>query len=49
MVGVVYNCILDEMYSAIVGRGATCNGKPIKVSGQTGNQKKQNIVHVAQL
>lgn len=35
VIGVIYNCILDEMYSAIIGHGATCNGKPIKVSGQT--------------
>ena len=32
MVGVIYNPILDEMFSAIVGCGATCNGKPIKAS-----------------
>lgn len=32
MVGVVYNPILEEMFSAITGRGATCNDKPIKAS-----------------
>ena len=28
----MYNPILDEMFSAISGHGAKCNGKPIKVS-----------------
>ena len=30
--GVVYNPILDELYSAETGKGAFCNGTPIKVS-----------------
>lgn len=32
--GVVYSCIEDKMYSARKGKGAFCNGVPIKVSGQ---------------
>ncbi|XP_028392369.1 inositol monophosphatase 1-like [Dendronephthya gigantea] len=35
VVGVIYNPILDEMFSAITGHGATCNGKPIKPSNVT--------------
>lgn len=35
VVGVVYNAILDEMFSAVVGQGAFCNGKQIQVSGIT--------------
>ncbi|RVW33586.1 Inositol monophosphatase 3 [Vitis vinifera] len=34
-VGVVYNPILDELFTAIRGKGAFLNGKPIKVSSQT--------------
>ena len=44
VVGVVFNPILDEMFSAIVGCGATCNGKPIKVSKNvTGNDQKSGV------
>lgn len=32
MVGVVYDPFLDEMYTAIRGEGAYCNGKPIHVN-----------------
>ncbi|XP_077364828.1 inositol monophosphatase 1-like [Festucalex cinctus] len=32
--GVVYSCIEDKMYTARRGKGAFCNGVPIKVSGQ---------------
>ena len=32
--GVVYNPILDELYCAVRGEGACCNGKPIHVSTQ---------------
>ncbi|XP_077411075.1 inositol monophosphatase 1-like [Vanacampus margaritifer] len=32
--GVVYSCIEDKMYTARKGKGAFCNGVPIKVSGQ---------------
>uniref|UniRef100_A0A3Q4AN81 Inositol-1-monophosphatase n=1 Tax=Mola mola TaxID=94237 RepID=A0A3Q4AN81_MOLML len=32
--GIVYSCIEDKMYTARKGKGAFCNGAPIKVSGQ---------------
>ncbi|XP_039900022.1 inositol monophosphatase 2 [Simochromis diagramma] len=32
--GIVYSCIEDKMYTARKGKGAFCNGSPIKVSGQ---------------
>ena len=32
LVGVVYDPYLDEMYTAIKGKGAYCNGKPISVN-----------------
>ncbi|CAA0836524.1 Inositol-phosphate phosphatase [Striga hermonthica] len=35
IVGVVYNPIMDELYTAIRGKGAFLNGKPIKTSSQT--------------
>ncbi|XP_011095950.1 inositol monophosphatase 3 [Sesamum indicum] len=34
-VGVVYNPIMDELFTAIRGKGAFLNGKPIKASSQT--------------
>ncbi|KAH6777252.1 Inositol monophosphatase family protein [Perilla frutescens var. hirtella] len=34
-VGVVYNPIMDELFTAIHGKGAFLNGKPIKASSQT--------------
>jgi len=34
-VGVVYNAILNELYTAVIGQGAQCNGLPLKVSGIT--------------
>ncbi|XP_054800196.1 inositol-phosphate phosphatase-like isoform X2 [Prosopis cineraria] len=34
-VGVVYNPILNELFTAIRGRGAFLNGNPIKASSQT--------------
>ena len=36
VVGVVFNPILKELFSAVKGKGATLNGSPIKVSGRTG-------------
>jgi len=33
-VGVVYDPLLDELYCATRGRGATLNGRPIRVSGE---------------
>jgi myo-inositol-1(or 4)-monophosphatase len=35
VIGVVYGVTLDEMYVARRGRGASCNGKPLKVSATT--------------
>ncbi|XP_030625133.1 inositol monophosphatase 1-like [Chanos chanos] len=32
--GIVYSCIEEKMYTARRGKGAFCNGVPIKVSGQ---------------
>ncbi|KAM3860229.1 inositol monophosphatase 1-like [Diretmus argenteus] len=32
--GIVYSCVEDKMYTARKGKGAFCNGVPIKVSGQ---------------
>ncbi|OMO76932.1 Inositol monophosphatase [Corchorus capsularis] len=34
-VGVVYNPIMDELFTGILGKGAFLNGNPIKVSSQT--------------
>ncbi|GAV65236.1 Inositol_P domain-containing protein [Cephalotus follicularis] len=34
-VGVVYNPIIDELFTGILGQGAFLNGKPIKTSTQT--------------
>ena len=37
-VAVVYNAISEEMFSAIKGRGAFCNGKKLHVSNETGSR-----------
>lgn len=34
-VGVVYDPLLDELFSAVRGRGATLNERPIRTSGET--------------
>ncbi|MDQ3327937.1 MAG: inositol monophosphatase [Chloroflexota bacterium] len=34
-VGVVYDPMRDELYSAVRGEGATCNGAPLRVSSAT--------------
>lgn len=34
-VGVVYDPMLDELFSAVRGGGATCNGRPIHVSNES--------------
>jgi len=34
-VGVVYDPLLDELFAATRGGGATCNGRPIRVSAET--------------
>lgn len=31
--GVIYDPVRDELFAAVVGRGATLNGRPIRVSG----------------
>lgn len=36
-IGVIYNPILDLLYSAVRGKGSFRNGRPIKCSGQKGN------------
>lgn len=33
VLGIVYNPLLDKLYSAIKGHGAFCNGRQLKVSG----------------
>ncbi|KFM67746.1 Inositol monophosphatase 2, partial [Stegodyphus mimosarum] len=33
VLGVIYNPVLDKMYSAIKGKGSFCNGKKLCVSG----------------
>ncbi|MEJ2291804.1 MAG: inositol monophosphatase family protein [Deinococcales bacterium] len=34
-VGVVYDGLNDELFSAVAGRGATLNGRPLQVTGET--------------
>ena len=38
-IGIVYNPILDELYTAVVGEGAYCNGEKIEVSTESVFQK----------
>ncbi|CAF1033472.1 unnamed protein product [Rotaria sordida] len=38
VIGVIYNPVLDLLYTAIHGKGAYRNGRPIKSSGQTDGQ-----------
>ncbi|MAC84239.1 MAG: inositol monophosphatase [Arcobacter sp.] len=38
-IGIVYNPILDELYTAVVGEGAYCNGKKIETSDEKDFQK----------
>jgi myo-inositol-1(or 4)-monophosphatase len=35
-VGIIYNPTLEQMYTAKLGQGAFLNGKPIRVSEETG-------------
>ena len=42
-IGIVYNPIANELYSAIKGQGAYLNGRSIKSSGQTELRKSQII------
>ena len=39
-IGVVYNPILDEMFTARNGQGAFCNGKKLHVTSTTGKSVK---------
>jgi len=43
-IGIIYNPVLEQMYSARLGQGALLNGKPIHVSGQTDLNKSLLIV-----
>ncbi|XP_077480404.1 inositol monophosphatase 1-like [Stigmatopora argus] len=45
--GVVYSCIEDKMYTARKGKGAFCNGVPIKVSGQEDLERCLVLTEVA--
>jgi fructose-1,6-bisphosphatase/inositol monophosphatase family enzyme len=36
VLGVIYNPVLNSLYSAVCGKGAFKNGRPIKCSKQTG-------------
>jgi len=38
-IGIVYNPILDQLYTAVVGEGAYCNGENIHVSNESDFQK----------
>jgi len=40
VLGIVYNPILDQMFTAKIGQGAFFNGNPMRVSGQTGKHAK---------
>ena len=40
VIGVIYNPVLDLLYSAVRGKGAFKNGRPIKCSGQKGDFEK---------
>ncbi|XP_019629723.1 PREDICTED: inositol monophosphatase 1-like [Branchiostoma belcheri] len=46
VVGVVYNAILDQMFTAQPGKGAFMNGKPIHVSGQEDVKKSMLIAEL---
>lgn len=43
-IGVIYNPVLEQMYTAQLGKGAFLNGKPIHVSGETELNKSLVIV-----
>lgn len=36
--GVVYSCLEDKMFTARRGRGSFCDGQPLQVSAQKGQQ-----------
>ena len=43
VIGVIYNPVLDLLYSAVRGKGAFKNGRPIKCSGQTGRARRGKL------
>jgi fructose-1,6-bisphosphatase/inositol monophosphatase family enzyme len=49
VVGVVYNFVLDQMFAAKKGGGATMNGKQIHVSTCTGQPVVQALVKILSL
>lgn len=42
-IGIVFNPIRDELFSAVRGQGAYCNGRTICPSGQKGKNKKTTV------
>ena len=36
VIGIIYNPVLEQLYTAKIGQRAFLNGKPIRVSGQKG-------------
>jgi fructose-1,6-bisphosphatase/inositol monophosphatase family enzyme len=50
VLGIIYNPLNSELYSAIKGQGAFLNGKPIRTSNVTGNvhlySNKSNINNI---
>ena len=36
VIGIIYNPVLEQLYTAKIGQGAFLNGKQIRVSGQKG-------------
>lgn len=44
VLGIVYNPILEDLYTAVLGKGAFKNGQPIRCSGQTGEEK--NVANI---
>lgn len=44
--GIVYNPILDKMYTAVRGKGSFCNGSKLKASGQTEISKALVVTEV---
>lgn len=44
--GIVYNPILDKMYTAVKGKGSFCNGRKLRVSGQTDISKALVLTEV---
>lgn len=42
-IGIVYNPVLDQMFTATKGQGAYLNGERIHTSGQTGKFSKSTV------